>query len=91
MRKNNQSIRVDFGKILTLLKDTKWICIVVILFLMVFRVSCGNSEGKFRFEIGCAPIRPSDMKEVMGKKKLREQPEKILYNLFSMYIIGTNR
>jgi hypothetical protein len=65
MSNKNHSIRVDISKGLNFLKDSKWIVILIIMLLMVFRVECSNSTGKLKFSVGCVPLRPSEVKEVL--------------------------
>jgi hypothetical protein len=63
--KKNHSIWVTIGKIIELFKDIRWLCMVFIIFMMVFKVSCGTECGKPKFSIGCQPIHLSEVKEVI--------------------------
>lgn len=63
MRKTSHMVEV--GKFIELLKDSKWVCLTIMLFLMTFRISCNNSTGYTKFGIGCVPLRVSEIKEIV--------------------------
>jgi hypothetical protein len=56
---------VDFQKFALFIKENKIVFILLILFLLTFKIECGYKEQKMEWNLSCVPLRISEVKELV--------------------------
>lgn len=56
---------VELQRIGNFIKDNKIVFILLILFLLTFKIECGYKDQKLGWNLSCVPLRISEVKEII--------------------------